>query len=400
MKILFYYYVGGGGGLSNIVLLLKAMARRHPEDSIEIVTSSSARFAALGDVPNIQIKSVRITGTQEFDRLLLGVTILSRIARDIKADVVWSMNLGPYVKIGVPCVLSIHNPHQVYPWKLSRYHPSRRAAVAALRWFFRRSLRISDAAIVQTPIMGDYVRRIPGGPTKVCVAAKAVDREIDIRSEALPSSLQAALEGGLGPDAFTFLYVSTWAPHKNHVTLLRTFSQLARRKIRARVVLTVNAEEILAAGWPQSSVLVDAGYVVPAGWVQKHHLRSLYTACDACLMPSVLESLSSAHLEAMQWRRPQIAADLPYAHDLCGRAALYANAEDPEAWVQKIERLMDDESIRVRLIDAGSDRMTRYPGSWDEAAETVHQFLSSVRVEALAESGATAQWVQRPQGRI
>ncbi len=45
----------------------------------------------------------------------------------------------------------------------------------------------------------------------------------------------------------------------------------------------------------------------------KSHLRAVYSACHACVMPSLLESLSSSHLEAMQWGKPQISANLPYA---------------------------------------------------------------------------------------
>ena len=68
-------------------------------------------------------------------------------------------------------------------------------------------------------------------------------------------------------------------------------------------------------------------------------------------MPSHLESLSSAHLEAMQWGRPQITADLPYARDLCGPAALYVPVDDWNAWRREIERLRDDEPLRAATRD-------------------------------------------------
>ena len=76
MRITFYYYMGGGGGLSNLTILLRTMARQHPEDSIEIVTSPAAQFSGLQDTPNVRIRSVKITGVQEIDRLLVGVPSL------------------------------------------------------------------------------------------------------------------------------------------------------------------------------------------------------------------------------------------------------------------------------------------------------------------------------------
>ena len=377
MRITFYYYMGGGGGLSNLIVLLRTMAQHHPEDSIEIVTSPSAKFHALQDVPNIRVRRVGVTGVQEIDRMLLGIGILPRLLGAAKADVLWSVNLGPYVRTKVPSVLSVNNAYQVYPWKVSRYHPGSRIRVAILRWLFRRSLRLADAVIVQTPVMAEYVREIAGGPARVHVAPKAVEREGDIQREPLPEVLARKLEAGLGRGAFTCLYVSTWMPHKNHITLLRAFSQLAQRRIAARLILTVTEQEILATGFTGAAALLESGYVVATGWVEKAFLHSLYEECDACLMPSHLESLSSAHLEAMQWRRPQITADLPYARDLCGPAALYVPVDDWNAWAREIERLRDDEPLRRELVMAGSTRMNHYPASWTEAANTVHRVLAS-----------------------
>ena len=136
MRITFYYYMGGGGGLANLTILLRTMARHHPEDSIEIITSPSAKFPGLQDTPNIRIRRVRVTGVQEIDRLLLGVRLLPRLLAAEKADVLWSVNLGPYVRTKVPSVLAVNNAYQVYPWKVSRYHPGSRIRVAILRWFF------------------------------------------------------------------------------------------------------------------------------------------------------------------------------------------------------------------------------------------------------------------------
>ncbi len=45
------------------------------------------------------------------------------------------------------------------------------------------------------------------------------------------------------------------------------------------------------------------------------------------------ECLSSSHLEAFAYSKPQIVADVPYAHDLCKNAALYANPNDVNDWI-------------------------------------------------------------------
>ena len=378
MKILFQYFTGGGGALSNITLLLQAMSRQFPQDHFDIVCSKSSDLHSLGTLPNVEVLSYGGNRHQEITRAFLGFGGLRRIARERHADIVWSLNIGSYIRTSIPQVLSVNNPHQVYPWYVTRYHPDSSLNVYALRWFFRKSLRVADGVIVQTPIMGECIRKISGAPRKIEVVAKAVENTDDVLPEQLPMNMQKKLEDKQGKHAFTFLYVATYTPHKNHKTLIETFDILACEGVMARVIFTIGHDELIACGGEKTQRLIESGYLVPVGWTGKAHLRSLYDACDACLMPSVLESLSSAHLEAMQWGKPQINADLPYAHDLCGNAAIYVSAEDPKAWAVKIQEFILDTELRTKLIEAGHEQMRQFPATWAEVAHKVHAFLEKI----------------------
>jgi glycosyltransferase involved in cell wall biosynthesis len=122
-------------------------------------------------------------------------------------------------------------------------------------------------------------------------------------------------------------------PHKNHQLLFQILDVVAARGIPLRVALTVSREELEKFGGDVAMKLIESGHILPLGWVKKEHLKAVYDASDACLMPSLLESLSSAHLEAMQWGKPQISSDAPFATDLCGDAAVYVSAGSPGEWV-------------------------------------------------------------------
>ena len=100
-------------------------------------------------------------------------------------------------------------------------------------------------------------------------------------------------------------------------------------------------------------------------------------------MPSLLESLSSAHIEAMYWKRPQIVADLPYAHDLCGDSALYAPPHDSSAWLSQVERLLADAPLREELVTRGVERLSAFPESWEVMADGIRAVLAT----AVAERG-------------
>ena len=378
MKILFQYFTGGGGAVTNIIFLLQALSRQFPRDHIDMVCSKSSDLHCLGTLPNVDVLSYGGIRHQEVDRISLGFGGLGRIAKERKADIIWSLNFGSYIKTPFPQVLSVNNSHQVYPWHVTRFHPDNRLHVAALRWFFRKSLRVSDGVIVQTSIMGDYVQKISGAPKRIQVIPKAVENESDFLSKILPSDLKNSLETDQCKQVFTFLFVSAYFPHKNHKIIVEVFDRLASEGIPIRVVVTLRLDELLAIGGEKARRLVNSRHLVPVGWVKKAYLKSLYDACDACLMPSMLESLSSAHLEAMHWGKPQISSDLPFARDLCGDAALYASAEDPVEWVAKIKEFASDATLRMNLVKAGHERMKRFPATWAESALKVHAFLEEI----------------------
>jgi glycosyltransferase involved in cell wall biosynthesis len=288
------------------------------------------------------------------------------------------MNIGPYVHSGVPQVLSLHNAYQVYPFEYTRYHPKNRIRVSALRWFFRRSLAASDGVIVQTNLMRDYLLRFRRAPRQVVVIPKAVESERDAPALRLPDEIIDVLQNGPGRGWPTFLYAATAEPHKDHKTVGNAVEILRRRGRNVRLVLTVDTSGVIAAAGADSKSLVESGHIGPLGWVRKEHLKSLYQACDFCVMPSLLESLSSAYLEAMKWSRPQICSDLPFSRDICGCAAIYARPGDPQDWANQMERLLDDTELQRRLIALGQQRMKSWPESWVEVARNVSSFLAQV----------------------
>lgn len=378
LRIMFQYLVGGGGGMANIKLLLQTIARRFPGDHLDVVCSESSSLVELGRLENVDVVPIHIGVGKELQRFIFNTKGIRDVVSNRKPEVLWSVNFGAYVKTGVPQVLSIHNAHQVYPWKTTRFHPAKPLHVAALRWFFRRSLYCSDAAIVQTDLMADYVKRIPGAPGIVRAIPKSVEGDADVDRTPLPSDLVARIRPQGANDSFVFLYSATGTPHKNHRTVFAAMELVRLRKCNIKLVVTLRPDEIIALGGERTRILISDGTIVPAGWVQKRHLRALYDICDACLMPSVLESLSSAHLEAMQWGLPQVSADLPFSRRLCGEASLYRPATDPGEWADAMELVEQDEGLRLQLVEAGILRMKCFPPSWSVVAESIREVLLEV----------------------
>ncbi|WP_164547789.1 glycosyltransferase [Variovorax beijingensis] len=375
---MFQYYSGGGGGLANFALLLQAYLHRFPEDHITIVCSDNSSLRQLKFASNADVILIREGRFKELTRLWLGCVELNSIAKRTRADIIWSLNLGTYIKSKIPTVLSLNNAHQVYPKEDTKTHPGGGLRVFLLRLFFRLSSRAAHGIIVQTPLMAKYVIDRCGKNYPVGIVPKAVEVDRDVGFEPLPAHITDRLDRRSVMREINWLYVATSVPHKNHAVVIQAFQILKNQGKKHRLVLTIDEESAIQWGGDSARQLIREGSLVALGWINKVHLKSLYAKCDACLMPSVLESLSSSHLEAMEWGLPQIVADLPYARDLCGDAAVYVNPYDAEQWARAAERLSEDGVLQKRLVSEGRKRMSEFPESWTECAERIRLFFNSI----------------------
>lgn len=375
MRVLFNYYAGGGGGFSNILELLKSIAQTMPESRFFIVDSGRSDFSSLSSFPNIELLSID-SKHGEWSRLAHGLWGVRRIAASVEADVIWSMNLGAYLKGKIPQVLSINNAYQVYPLKVLRIHPAGVNRAMMLRLFSWLSMKASSGLILQTSVMKDLAsKQLRAGVPKL-VAGKAVDYDrVSPEQSEGDDRIQLLISGAETSGRFTFLYVASLIPHKNHQILLDALDILASERRAIRLVLTVDIATLVDGFGDQARRLIEAGLLVAIGWVGKDILRDVYEVCDACLMPSVLESLSSSHLEAMAWERAQIVADMPYAHELCKGAAVYVSPNDADAWANAMVALSADREMRKKLVEAGKAVSAHLPDNWGLIAASVCQFL-------------------------
>lgn len=385
MKILFYYLYGSGGALENMKLLYRALADLPSVSEVVVVCSAASTLCELRDHAKIKLVTCDRIMHRELNRLYMGLRGLKAIVARERPDVVLAMNLSSYVPLGVPSALSINNPYQVYPEDIDVYHPKNGFGIRAMRWFFRRSLDLSDGVILQTDLMRDYTRKIMRRPIPAWTIGKAVEGELEMVSEPVSENMAQALEVAKGEGRFRFLYVATPMPHKNHLVLYRAMELVRSKGLPIHVLLTLSLADVEATGGDLGVSLVDSGHIVPLGFVEKRHLRAVYHEADACVMPSVLESLSSSHLEAMAWRRPQIVADLPYSRDLCHDAAVYCPPNDHHAWASNMQSLASNETLRDNLVSEGERIIQMMPRTITDAAQRLENSLRAV-VESFSKA--------------
>ncbi|MCU4550032.1 glycosyltransferase [Acinetobacter pittii] len=367
MKILFYYFHGAGGAIENFYHLLQSLCRINKDIQLVILCDKNSKLNDLSLENNVEIIHTKIYFSQEVTRLLYNFYILRKIVQVHNPDIVWSLNVGPYFSTGKLQVLSVNNAFQVYPLEFSKFHPSNKLKVLLLRKFFRMSLSFSEIIFTQTELMASYIRKYK--KRQVSVYSKAVDKRKFILNENLVKA----------DNELNFLYISTFSPHKNHIILIKLFQILGDlytsnpKKFNGKkpiLNLSISVNEAKSI-YTDVEHLVENGFINCLGWVDNNKISYLYEFCDICLMPSFLECLSSSHLEAFAYSKPQIVSNVPYAHDLCKDAALYANPNDVDDWVKCIFELINNPNLCNELAQRGNKIFDQFPASWDEIAQSI-----------------------------
>lgn len=88
-------------------------------------------------------------------------------------------------------------------------------------------------------------------------------------------------------------------------------------------------------------------------YVEREDLRRLYAGAQMFVFPSLYEGFGLPPLEAMNAGCPVLTSNRGSLPEVCGNAALYVDAMDRDDIRKKMELLMSDKDLRLRLSNAG-----------------------------------------------
>jgi glycosyltransferase involved in cell wall biosynthesis len=126
-----------------------------------------------------------------------------------------------------------------------------------------------------------------------------------------------------------------------------------------RRVRDVRPNARLFSTLPPDHALVADGHVA-LGYLDESALAAAYGAADVLVFPSLVESAGLPLIEAMSLGLPVVAADRPYAHEICGDGALYFAPTDVDGLAARIVALLQDAELRGRLARQGRARADQF----------------------------------------
>jgi glycosyltransferase involved in cell wall biosynthesis len=163
------------------------------------------------------------------------------------------------------------------------------------------------------------------------------------------------------PERF-ILFVGTVEPRKNLETLLEAWAMM-----RDRPDLVV----VGSWGWHYGSIKERMGRLGPS----LHHLDSLdpdelpavYNLARVLAHPAWYEGFGLPPLEAMACGTPVVVSDRSSLPEVVADAGLVVPAEQPEAWLKALERVVGDTDYAAELRRRGILRAAQF--SWGRSAK-------------------------------
>ncbi len=139
------------------------------------------------------------------------------------------------------------------------------------------------------------------------------------------------------------LYVGSAMPYKSIGTAIEAAERIRQELRDTTLFMTL----------PQSHPANFEPGVVCLGTLNHAEVRVALESAALLVMPSLAETVGLPMLEACAVGCPVLAADLPYAHDVCGQAARYFRPGDPRACANALRRLLREDRTREQMAARG-----------------------------------------------
>lgn len=335
-----------GAGTARWVRGLTTALSARPD--VEVVSSLGPERLGRGGLPYRVPNTIRQRWWYEFG--------IDRLARAVRADVLLMPSNLSSRRGRLPQVVSVLDVN--FLTQPGMYEP---AMVRYATWAFRRAVRDADALVTISEFSrSEIAKHLGADPSRIAVVYPGLDE---------PTT------GGLTEsplDRPYALYVGATERHKNVGLLLDAWGSRGPADLLLAIVGQPGRDHDALA----RRAAETHGRVLIRGPVDEGELAAWYCHASVFLFPSRTEGFGFPPLEAMQRGVPVVASSAGSLPEVLGDAALFHDADDGRAVRAHVESLVEDATLRARLVSLGLERVQRY--RWDRAGAEVAAVLGAV----------------------
>lgn len=359
-----------GGGKVILDTYLRMLGESRPRDRYFVLTPDREAYLRF-ETDAIKVIDVPGWAHGNLATLPLYHVIMPRLLARHAIDAI--LNFGDIViPTNIPQIYNFDWAFAVYRDHISwhRLPSAEKTAYRLKLFFFKAYLARATIIMAQTEAMKARLETCYGLNNVVLVpAAVSANSHADDDPRGF----------GLPAERMKLVYPANYYPHKNIDILEPVAKALKTQKSLATIVTTLDADE-----HPGAAALLEridaqglGDILINVGRLPTTRVPALYQACDALLMPTLLETFGLPYVEAMHHCRPILTSDMDFAHAVCGNAALYFDPTDASSIAAAIERLCSDEALRAQLVKRGSERVAAM-WNWSQVFERYQALIDQV----------------------
>lgn len=292
-----------------------------------------------------------------------------------KLDVLFSAGMTAPFFCPARSVLLIHDlQHVNMPENFTRLQ------LFFLKTIIYLSAKRADRLIaISNKVKDDIVRHYNIDGSGISVVYHAADTDL---FRPASESAVASVRKRYDLPARYILYIASSLPHKNYERLLEAYKMVrdagssgstrgAEEGVKLVLIGSRDYGHDVVAGKIKALGL-DAD-VLFLGWLPFEDLAPIYSGAEAFVFPSLHEGFGLPVLEAFASGVPVVCSNIAPITEVAGDAALLVDPLRPEAIAKGIERVLTEDGLRKRLVNAGLKRAAAF--SWKKTAEeTVKTF--------------------------
>ena len=170
--------------------------------------------------------------------------------------------------------------------------------------------------------------------------------------------------------------IGSFEPRKNLIRLIEAYQQLPE-KIRSTYSLCL----VGGGGWLNEEIFAmineaqDQGYniVRPNNYVEDEDLPALISGAVLLVHPALYEGFGLPPLQAMACGTPVAVSNNTSLPEVVGDAGILFNEKDPKDISVKINKVLSDKILRLRMIESGISQAMKF--SWNKCANQLLEHI-------------------------